>query len=94
MSAEELEKQLCSINKKLDEILILIQIKEETFIPLSKREPDNLSLYFRNYIDAHGARWWAPKALRWAGYVSPAHFTTYLTDLFRYKVLTNHFFML
>ena len=56
MSAKEFEKQICSINKKLDEILTIIQSKEETFIPLSKREPDNLSRYFRKYIDSHGVR--------------------------------------
>lgn len=56
MSAEELEKQLCRINKKMDIILALIQSKEENFIPASKREPDKLSRYFRKYIDSHGAR--------------------------------------
>lgn len=56
MSAEELEKQLCSINNKLDEILSLIQIKDDTLIPASKREPDKLSRYFRRYIDTHGSR--------------------------------------
>ena len=56
MKKFELEKQLCSINKKLDNILALIQSEEDCFIPSSKREPDKLSRYFRKYIDAHGAR--------------------------------------
>lgn len=56
MEKFELEKQLCSINNKLDEILSLIQIKDDTFIPSSKSEPDKISRYFRKYIDAHVAR--------------------------------------
>lgn len=50
----DLTLQLKSIDNKLDQILDLLLEHKDTFIPSSKKEPDEISLHFQKYMKEYG----------------------------------------